>query len=429
MRHYVLACSIVFLISAAGFMHLPFPPASTTVAYGMNDDVIVAMMNQVNVDLIQNFHADLLRFGPRYTGTITCTLAGNFLFETFEHMGLDVVFEDWRIDGFRSRNIVATLPGSDPSSTAIFIVCAHYDTVQGSPGADDDASGVAAVLALADIMHQYSFNHTIRFIAFSGEEVGTYGSFFHARNSYDRGDNIVAVLNLDMIGYANTSEGGRVLRFYPPERSVWVAQFAAAIAQNYHSMVDLIIETRPNYIGSDAQPFVDYGYDAVWIAHPDGYPWGHSPNDTADHINWSYQHKVTKLMLGILAEFAFQSIDLQIQITAPFEGQGYFFNRPVVQLDLGKQWYKQLRGITFIVGRAMMTAEVTSNEPIQHVIFCVDGNFLFWDTEPPYSWRIQGLHYPLIGRHKLKVVVYTISDQVASDEMDIIIYSLKCAYN
>jgi len=63
---------------------------------------------------------------------------------------------------------------------------ARYDCTSGSLGADDDGSGVAAVLASASIMSHYAFNHTIRFIAFSGEEVGTYGSFTYAKEAYER---------------------------------------------------------------------------------------------------------------------------------------------------------------------------------------------------------------------------------------------------
>ena len=132
---------------------------------------------------------------------------------SFTRWGLSVEFHNWTFDDFTDRNVVATLPGTDTSSNAIFIFCAHHDTVAISPGADDDGSGVAAVLATAKILSQYSFNYTIRFITFSGEEDGLYGSYMYAHNASQRGDNIVAVIDADMIGYANTTEGGRTHYF------------------------------------------------------------------------------------------------------------------------------------------------------------------------------------------------------------------------
>jgi hypothetical protein len=345
-------------------------------------------------------------------------------------MGLNVEFHEWQYGGFRSKDVVATLPGVDLNSTAEYILCAHYDTVAVSPGADDDGSGTAAVLAIASVLKNYQFNHTIRFITFSGEEVGTYGSFTYARDASFRGDNIVAVLNIDMIGYASTTEGGRVLRFFPPERSRWIAEDATSIAEKYNEIIDMHVVTLPAYRGADNQAFVDYGYDGVWIAHPDGYQWGHSANDTADHLNWSYYVKATKLMLAITAEFAQKPIDVQVVLRQPYEGYTYLFKRPILESSFGKKWYGGLRGLTIILGgKTVAIAQVFSAEPIQYVIFCIDGYFMVWDSEPPYEWTVQGWFYPLIGKHVFDVYAYTTSGKIASDQMDIFILSLSTSYS
>jgi hypothetical protein len=395
---------------------------------GKIEGSIVDMIEQIDESLVFHYHDDLMGFGSRYTGTINCTLAGQYIFNEFGKMGLDVEFHDWKYDRFESRNIVATLHGNDNQSNAIFIMSAHYDCTPGSLGANDDGSGVAAVLATAEILSQYSFNHTIRFIAFSGEEVGTYGSFSYAHDCYRGGENIVAVINADMIGYADTEQGGKFLRIHFPERSEWISDFAISIADKYMDIIDLAIEKRPNYIGADHQAFIDYGYDGVWIAHHDGYPWGNTPEDTPDHLNWTYQTKATKLLLAIIAEIAQKPIDIQIVLTTPYEGYGYVFNRTIIPLDLGRYWYKGLRGITLIFGRAYASVDVYSTEEIEYVVFCIDDNFIFFDSEPPYEWKIQGKHYPPIGKITLKVYVYTMSGKVATDEMDIRIFTLSCQY-
>ena len=79
-------------------------------------------------------------------------------------------------------------------------------------------------------------------------------------------------------------------------------------------------------------------------------------------------------------------------------------------------------------GRAVASADVIAKEEIEYVIFCIDDNFMYWDSEPPYEWKIQGKHFPPIGRHKLKVYAYTTSGKVATDEMDIIVFTLSSQY-
>jgi hypothetical protein len=393
------------------------------------DGTIVEMINHINESLLSQYHSGLLRFGPRLTGSVSCNLAAEYISDEFQKMGLQTEFHEWRYGGYHSKNVVATLPGTDQGSTAEYILCAHYDTVAGAPGADDDGSGTAAVLAIASVLRNYRFNHTIRFITFSGEEVGTYGSFTYARDASYRGDNIVAVLNMDMLGYAGSTEGGKVLRFFPPTRSIWIAHDASNISENYNDLIDMKVVTLPAYRGADNQAFVDYGYDGVWIAHQDGYPYGHSPQDTADRLNWSYFVKATKLMLAITVEFAQKHLDVQVVLHRPYEGYTYFFSHPVFESSFGKKYFGGLRGATFILGgRAVATAEVFSHDPIQYVVFCIDGYFMFWDSEAPYEWTIQGWFTPIIGTHILNVFAYTTTGKVASDQMDITIVELATSY-
>ncbi|MEM4257774.1 MAG: M28 family metallopeptidase [Candidatus Thermoplasmatota archaeon] len=412
-----------------GVIQQPYYVQSAGATSSDQTEDILEMISQVDEGLVQNYVTKLCAFRPRYTGTTLCTLAAQYLFDELSSMGLETSFHEWFYKGFRSRNVVATLPGTDPESTAVFIICGHYDTVEVSPGADDDASGVASVLACARIMSQYSFPHTIRFIAFSGEEVGTLGSFSYARDAYRQEDNIVAVLNLDMVGYANSAEGGSTLRFFPAPRARWIADFAESISEKYKDIIDMNVEILPCYIGSDAQPFIDYGYDGVWIAHHDGYSWGHSADDVPEHLNYTYHAKATRFMLAVLAEFAIKPLPVQVIIKTPLEGYGYFFDRPTIKLDLGKQWYKGLRGITIAIGRPVVRVDVLSSEPIKYVVFCVDGNFMYWDSQAPFEWKLGGLHYPLVGRHTLQVYAYTTEGNSAVDEMQIIILTFSCQYS
>lgn len=419
---------ITTVISSAVFV--PAQDLTSNITVSSSDETtIIQMINQINESLLYEYHHKLMSFGPRYTGSINCTRAAEDIYNSFDQMGLETKFHEWHYENYYSKDVVATLYGTDANSTAEYILCAHYDTVASSPGADDDGSGTAAVLAIAQILSQYHFNHTIRFITFSGEEVGTYGSFIYARDARNRGDNIVIVLNMDMIGYAGTTEGGRILRFYPPSRSRWIGDYATTISEKYNEILDMRVDTLPSYRGADDQAFIDYGFDGVWIAHPDGYPWGHSANDTENHLNWSYYVKATKLMLAITAEIAQKPIDVQVVIRQPNEGYTYFFKNPLFESSFGKYYFQGSRGLTIILGgKTIASAEVFSKEPIQSVIFAIDGYFMFWDTKPPYEWTIQGWFWPINGRHIFEVYAYTTSGKIASDEMDIFMLSLATSY-
>ena len=177
------------------------------------DADVVDMINQVNRSLISYYLEGIVSFGYRKTGSDNCSRAAEYLYDQFRELGLYTYFDSWRYLRYNfkqkvllvDRNVVAVHNGTDTSSDAVIIVCAHYDTIGNSPGANDDGSGIALMLSIANITSQVGFNHTIRFIAFSGEEQGCFGSFYDAKQSYKRDENIIAVLNIDMVCFVNTS--------------------------------------------------------------------------------------------------------------------------------------------------------------------------------------------------------------------------------
>jgi len=420
MKKKIKCLLFVSILIISNLLIIPSINANTNYSF-LNENNIIEMINQVNKSLIFKYHDGLMAFGARYTWSENCTLAGEYLYSSFEKLGLEVAYHNWNFGGYKSSNIVATHPGKDPDSNAIFIISAHYDCTKDSMGANDDGSGVAGMLAIAEIMSNYSFNHTIKFIAFSGEEVGTYGSLAYARDAYNGGDNIVAVINVDMIGYAVTPEGGNLITFMHPERSTWVFDFAETVSNDYYDFFKLSVESKPNHRGADHQAFVDFGYDGVWVVHHDIYPWSGMPKDTPDRLNWSYQVNTTKFLIALMGEISNKPIDVQAIITAPFEGYLYILGFPLFQFKFLRTWYSSIRGISFLLGNAIAKVEVISDEGIDQVIFCLDNDFLFWDADPPYEWKIIGWYLPTaIGRHTLRVFAYTDSGKVAYDEMDLL---------
>jgi hypothetical protein len=431
MRRKIIGIFVVGILIITGFASIPIQAGPVQQPLTSPDPQIIDMIQQVNESLLYDYLTHLTAFGPRFTGTENCTKASQYIYDEFQSMGLSVEFHNWSFDEFTDRNVVATLQGTDTSSNATFIICAAHDTGPTSPGANDDGSGVAAVLASAKILSQHSFNYTICFITFSGEEQGLYGSYMYASDASYRGDNIVAFINLDMIGLANTTEDGRTLNYYYPQRTIWLGVFITTVSSLYKNQTNITGETiqTTSSVPFDSQSFIDYGFDAVTAQE---YAWDndiHTPLDTSNRINWTYLTKATKLSLAVVAELASTPIELQVIITKPYQGYYYFFNNPLRPLTF-KNYRIGFRGTTFILGflgYTNMNVRVIPNTDIVTMLFCIDGNVK--DTQygdaPQYNWTIDDpLNWYLIGRHSVGVYVYTPSGKVASDEMNIIVYNI-----
>jgi hypothetical protein len=287
------------LIDNSKYKYVPLNELSTV----FNDGVI-EIINQMDESLILGYLENLTAFGPRVTETSACYDAGEYIYNEFENMGLDVSFHNWSYSGYTDRNVEATLPGTNESSDEIYIVCAHYDSVPGSPGADDDGSGTVAVMACAYIMKDLSFNHTIRFVTFSGEEQGLLGSHEYAADAFANGDNIVAALNVDMIGNAVTTYGGDNIKIYFNTASEWLLDFTDYISVKYYDYIDLNVIPSGYTWGSDHYSFWENGYDALFYHEYQFSPHWHKPTDTIENMNITYNAKCSKLVIATLAELA-----------------------------------------------------------------------------------------------------------------------------
>ena len=201
-------------------------------------------------------------------------------------------------------NVVATLRGSQPASRdRLYVVSGHYDSMCTSPidaecdapGANDDASGTAAVLEMARVMSKYNFDSTIIFMAVAGEEQGLLGSTYFAEQAKQKGWNIEAMFTNDIVG--NTLGGNgvrdrRTVRVFSegvpsnetePEATVrrgvggendsasrQLARFIREAASLYvPSMNVMMIYRRDRYLrGGDHIPFLERGYPAVRFTEP-----------------------------------------------------------------------------------------------------------------------------------------------------------------
>ena len=248
-------------------------------------------------------------------------------------------------------NIVATLPGEQTESRErIYLVSGHYDSMRSTPilpdglapGANDDASGTAAVIEMACVMSKYKFNATLIFMTVAGEEQGLLGSTFFAKAAKVKGLDIAGMITNDIIGNTRGSDG-KVVRDHvrlfaegiPPLKEMpeeWLtlirtggendsparqlARFIKTAGERYvpRMKVDLIYR-RDRYLrGGDHFPFLDAGFAAVRMTEPNedfhhqhqdvrvenGVQFG----DLPEFVDFAYVADVTRVNAAALASLA-----------------------------------------------------------------------------------------------------------------------------
>jgi len=150
--------------------------------------------------------------GPRsYRDTASLAAAADFITQSFQAGGYTVMFQPYDVKGQMYRNIIAERRGTEEPDR-VLIVGAHYDTVEGTPGVDDNASGVAVLLELARLHAATRFLKTVRFVAFTLEEPPFFrsrkmGSRVYARSLKERGEQVEGMLCLEMVGYYSQEKG------------------------------------------------------------------------------------------------------------------------------------------------------------------------------------------------------------------------------
>ncbi|GAC1396104.1 MAG: M20/M25/M40 family metallo-hydrolase [Pyrinomonadaceae bacterium] len=247
-------------------------------------------------------------------------------------------------------NIVATLRGTQPeSSNRIYVVSGHYDSMCGSPtdakcdapGANDDASGTAAVLEMARVMSTHEFEATIVFMAVAGEEQGLLGSTYFAEQAKQKNLDIEAMFTNDIIGSSHGGNGAhepfavRVFAEGVPSNettqeatvrrgvggendstSRQLARFILETTNNYLPSMDArIIYRRDRYLrGGDHIPFLERGFPAIRFCEPnENYDHQHQNvrtengkfyGDTADYVDFDYIAKVARVNCAALSSLA-----------------------------------------------------------------------------------------------------------------------------
>lgn len=345
--------------------------------------LIAQMVAEVSAKNLQDDIAKLVSFGTRSTLSVQNNkkkgigAAREWVFQEFEADAknadgrMSVRTDSWKLNSDSTKglpakpteiaNVMATLRGTNPEDDRLFIISGHLDSRRSNvqdgeklaPGANDDGSGIAAVLEMARIMSQQRFSATILFVAFSGEEQGLWGSQHLAQEARDSGWNIQAMLNNDMIGQSSSSETNQtdntqvrvfsegIPLYETPKmaavrraesgendsRSRELARYIREIADQYVDNLHVVLVYRPDRFlrGGDHLPFARLGYTAVRLTDyyenfyhqhqdiriQDGIEYGDLPK----FMDFEYLRKNTCLNLAVLSSVAnAPSVPQQVKI-------------------------------------------------------------------------------------------------------------------
>lgn len=254
--------------------------------------------------------------------------AAEYIRAAFKNAGFEVHRQDYQVLGQVCENIEVEVKGTNRPEE-IILVGAHYDSVKGSPGANDNATGVAAVLVLSRILAQAQPLRTLRFVTFVNEEPPYFqtpdmGSRVYAKRSRQQGENIILMMSLETIGYYTDESQSQ--RYPPPLNLIYpsTGNFIAIVSNTQNgSWVRKVIGIfrkqaqfpsegaslfgwLPGVGWSDHWAFWKEGFPAIMVTDTALFrdPFYHSANDTPDHVHYEHVARVVSGLQQVILDIA-----------------------------------------------------------------------------------------------------------------------------
>lgn len=253
--------------------------------------------------------------------------ASDFISESFKSYGYKVSFQDYQVEDLKARNIIAEKKGNEGSKRVI-IIGAHYDTVIGTPGADDNASGMAVLLELSRLLAKNTFKTRVQFVAFTLEEIpfyktGRMGSRVYARALKERGEEVVGMICLESVGYYSNKEKSQnfpyfFFRWLYPDKGNFITVVGNIKSRNLAKRIAMILKKNPSlpvetFIGptfvpgvnwSDHHSFWQEGYQAVMLTGTAFYrnPNYHLGSDRPETLDYSSMAELVKGLTYALSD-------------------------------------------------------------------------------------------------------------------------------
>jgi hypothetical protein len=292
--------------------------------FAQSNSIIQNIINETKIDSLMKYVRELSGATPVTVNGQQITIASrnknypgndqaaNYLMQKLNSYGLTVTNQVFSSTG---RNIYAVQTGTEFPNKK-FIICGHYDSMPNgalAPGADDNASGTAAVIEAARIFSNYSFPFTIIYALWDEEEQGLIGSKYYAQQAANAGDSILGVINLDMVAWDSNNDGVANIHSRPTAgNSTQIKDKMVELNSQYGINLTLVIKS-PGSTYSDHASFWTHGYGAILLIEDenDFHAYYHTVNDLITHFNIPYFEKSVKLALGTLADLVLRFLEIQ----------------------------------------------------------------------------------------------------------------------
>lgn len=292
-------------------------PALSGSSYAMKPlgQYVSYLVGQVSLSGIKDIIQHLTGYSTRFTFSDKIAPAREWIYRQFVTMGYnDVAYQDFVLCDSIQKNVICSKAGQSNRS---LILCAHYDSTARStvgwdwqtcpaPGANDNASGVSAMLEIARILRNVDLDFDVRFIAFAGEEQNLSGSRVYAEYALDNAMDIPLVINLDEIGYPDAEWNiviGEDQGNHTPTKNAASHEFAQVMAQAAADYTGLTTKYTDIW-ASDHLPFNSAGYAVIGICQAGRYPHSHEVTDTWDNVDIDYVGEVTRMVLAAILHVA-----------------------------------------------------------------------------------------------------------------------------
>ena len=313
----------------------------------------------------------------------------DYSFKSYAPKNLDRTIPDpapIEIEAVGAKNLVLTIPGHGPNAHEQVLMTAHLDSVvydgnnprENAPGAEDNASGVAALMEAARLFRYYKFDRTIKIIFFTGEEQGLHGSEAYARDFQHESDNMLGVVNLDMFGYDSDRDYCMELRVGTMTESNNVGSCFSSVNSNYNLGIKIEYLTHEAIRASDHASFWDIGVGAVEILenfgqHSASYgcngvrdknPNYHKITDLIQNMFMPATHRIAQAGVGTVASMAGmmgKCFDANPRLTATPQADSIKLTWNAME---GADIYQIYRGTKTCGGEMSLIAEVTTNSYI-----------------------------------------------------------------
>jgi hypothetical protein len=289
---------------------------------GGTTDVQIRKTQEIQENLRKTVNMLSREIGSRgYMQVAALDRAAEYIVSELKRYGYDVSLQPYVYRGNTYRNISVEIRGRGNTDN-ILVVGAHYDTVTGTPGADDNASGIAGLLELSRLLNGKPLKKTVRFVAFALEEPPIFrskfmGSYVYAKQLKEKGEYIEGMICLEMIGFFSDEPQSQFFplpffRWFYPERGNFITlvsniqsrDFLNLVKTSFRKGTDLPVESLstfsivPGIDFSDHRSFWKFGYDALMVTDTAFYrnPNYHGTGDTIETLDFE---RMAEVVVGL----------------------------------------------------------------------------------------------------------------------------------